>query len=146
MLLDWLTVVGWFVNVATLVGVRARPYELACPPLVRVLSLSGFPELWAISSLMSAPILSELRPPSSYPIFFPNLTFPDLVDSPALQLMGVNVTATRADLDVSLELLSRGMLPDSLGKSPKLLKSLKDFADTDKRLDSAYRRQASSNA
>lgn len=34
-----------------------------------------------------------------------------------------------------------GIVPDSISLSPKLLTSLKDFDDDDKRLDAAYQRQ-----
>lgn len=65
-----------------------------------------------------------------------------ILGSPAFQLMGVNMTETRANLNVSMELLSMGIVPGGMKKSPTLLPSLKDFDDTDKRLDAAYRRQA----
>ena len=55
--------------------------------------------------------------------------------------MGVNTTETQAALNDSVQLLSMGIVPDSVGVSPKLLTSLKDFDDDDKRLDAAYRRQ-----
>lgn len=41
----------------------------------------------------------------------------------------------------SLQLLSMGIVPDSVGVSPKLLPSFKDFDDDGKRLDAAYQRQ-----
>lgn len=61
--------------------------------------------------------------------------------SPALLMMGVNTTETQAALNDSVQLLSMGIVPDSVGISPKLLTSFKDFDDDDKRLDAAYRRQ-----
>ncbi|CBJ25588.1 expressed unknown protein [Ectocarpus siliculosus] len=61
--------------------------------------------------------------------------------SPALLLMGVNTTETQAALNNSVQLLSMGIVPDSISLSPKLLTSLKDFDDDDKRLDAAYQRQ-----
>ncbi|CAM9124065.1 unnamed protein product [Ectocarpus fasciculatus] len=61
--------------------------------------------------------------------------------SPALLLAGVNTTETQAALNNSVQLLSMGIMPDSIGLSPKLLPSLKDFDDDDKRLDAAYQRQ-----
>lgn len=63
--------------------------------------------------------------------------------SPALLLMGVNTTETQVALNDSVQLLSMGIVPDSVGVSPKLLTSFKDFDDDDKRLDAAYRRQVS---
>lgn len=57
--------------------------------------------------------------------------------------MGVNTTETQAALNDSVQLLSMGIMPDSVGVSPKLLTSFKDFDDDDKRLDAAYRRQVS---
>lgn len=57
--------------------------------------------------------------------------------------MGVNATETRAALNDSVQLLSMGIVPDSVGFSPRLLSSFKDFDDDDKRLDAAYRRQVS---
>lgn len=63
------------------------------------------------------------------------------LSSPALLLMGVNTTETQAALNNSVQLLSMGIVPDSIGLSPKLLTSLKDFDDDDKRLDAAYQRQ-----
>ncbi|CAB1100397.1 unnamed protein product [Ectocarpus sp. CCAP 1310/34] len=66
--------------------------------------------------------------------------------SPALLLMGVNnTTETQAALNNSVQLLSMGIVPDSISLSPKLLASLKDFDDDDKRLDAAYQRQAALN-
>lgn len=61
--------------------------------------------------------------------------------SPALLLMGVNATETQLALNDSVQLLSMGIVPDSVGLAPKLLTSFKDFDDDDKRLDAAYRRQ-----
>lgn len=58
-------------------------------------------------------------------------------------LMGVNTTETQASLNDSLQLLSMGIVPDSVGVSPKILPSLKDFDDDNKRLEAAYRRQVS---
>lgn len=55
--------------------------------------------------------------------------------------MGVNTTETQAALNDSLQLLSMGIVPDSVGVSPKLLPSFKDFDDDGKRLDAAYQRQ-----
>lgn len=55
--------------------------------------------------------------------------------------MGVNTTETQVALNDSVQLLSMGIVPDSVGVSPKLLTSFKDFDDDDKRLDAAYRRQ-----
>ena len=63
--------------------------------------------------------------------------------SPALLLMGVNITEAQTNLNDTLQLLSMGIVPDSMGLQPKLLSSLKDFDDDDKRLDAAYRRQVS---
>lgn len=57
--------------------------------------------------------------------------------------MGVNTTETQVALNDSVQLLSMGIVPDSVGLSPKLLTSFKDFDDDDKRLDAAYRRQVS---
>ena len=65
--------------------------------------------------------------------------------SPALLMIGVNTTETTAALNDSVQLLSMGIVPDSVGLSPKLLPSFKDFDDDDKRLDAAYRRQVSRN-
>lgn len=56
-------------------------------------------------------------------------------------MMGINTTETQAALNDSVQLLSMGIVPDSVGVSPKLLTSFKDFDDDDKRLDAAYRRQ-----
>ncbi|CAN0139148.1 unnamed protein product [Scytosiphon promiscuus] len=61
--------------------------------------------------------------------------------SPALLLMGINTTETQAALNDSVQLLSMGIVPDSVGFSPRLLSSFKDFDDDDKRLDAAFRRQ-----
>lgn len=58
-------------------------------------------------------------------------------------MIGVNTTETQAALNDSVQLLSMGIVPDSVGPSPKLLTSFKDFDDDDKRLDAAYRRQVS---
>lgn len=55
--------------------------------------------------------------------------------------MGVNTTDTQVALNDSLQLLSMGIVPDSVGVSPKLLPSFKDFDDDGKRLDAAYQRQ-----
>lgn len=55
--------------------------------------------------------------------------------------MGINNTETQNSLNDSLQLLSMGIVPDSVGATPKLLPSFKDFDDDDKRLDAAYRRQ-----
>lgn len=74
----------------------------------------------------------------------PHLSCPSctcLSCSPALLLMGVNTTETQTALNDTLQLLSMGIVPDSIGLSPKLLPSFKDFGDDDKRLDAAYRRQ-----
>lgn len=60
-------------------------------------------------------------------------------------MIGVNTTETTAALNDSVQLLSMGIVPDSVGLSPKLLPSFKDFDDDDKRLDAAYRRQVSGN-
>lgn len=57
--------------------------------------------------------------------------------------MGINATDTQESLNVSLQLMSLGVIPDSLDTSPKMLPSLKDFDNDDKRLSAAYRRQAS---
>lgn len=58
-------------------------------------------------------------------------------------MIGVNITETQAAVNDSVQLLSMGIVPDSVGPSPKLLTSFKDFDDDDKRLDAAYRRQVS---
>lgn len=58
-------------------------------------------------------------------------------------MMGVNTTETQAALNDSVQLLSMGIMPDSIGIAPQLLTSFKDFDDDDKRLDAAYRRQVS---
>lgn len=57
--------------------------------------------------------------------------------------MGVNTSEAQKNLNDSLQLLSMGIVPDSIGLQPKLLLSFKDFSDDDRRLDAAYRRQAS---
>ena len=72
---------------------------------------------------------------------FPSAAVGASLFSPALLMMGVNTTETQAALNDSVQLLSMGIVPDSVGVSPKLLTSLKDFDDDDKRLDAAYRRQ-----
>lgn len=55
--------------------------------------------------------------------------------------MGINNTETQNSLNDSLQLLSMGIVPDSISATPKLLPSFKDFDNDDKRLDAAYRRQ-----
>ncbi len=67
----------------------------------------------------------------------------EMNNSPALLMIGVNTTETQAALNDSVQLLSMGIVPDSVGPSPRLLTSFKDFDDDDKRLDAAYRRQVS---
>lgn len=57
--------------------------------------------------------------------------------------MGVNTTEAQKNFNDSLQLLSMGIVPDSMGLQPKLLSSFKDFSDDDRRLDAAYRQQAS---
>lgn len=62
---------------------------------------------------------------------------------PAFLLVGMNATETQASLNDSIQLLSLGIVPNSMGTAPKLLPSFKGFSDDDKRIAAAYRRQAS---
>ncbi|CAM9754379.1 unnamed protein product [Choristocarpus tenellus] len=61
--------------------------------------------------------------------------------SPALALMGVNATEAQNRLNTSVQLMALGILPESIGTTPQLLGSLKDFDDEDKRITAAFKRQ-----
>ncbi|CAM9151008.1 unnamed protein product [Discosporangium mesarthrocarpum] len=61
--------------------------------------------------------------------------------SPALQLMGVNATEAQNSMNTTIQLMSLGIFPESMGSTPQLLGSLKDFDDEDKRLAAAYKQQ-----